>query len=138
MDRSHVGLICIPFALWGVQEYLGPDPNVTVIEINGQEIGLQTFTIEHQRTRYRLGGIVEETPEVSQAIRTQTIEFVRDELMAQVSAGQDYVFLTSNLPCYTGEQTFQVNGQYSPEAYERAIATEGYSPGSFEMCLDGL
>lgn len=132
-----VGLICIPFALWGVQEYLGPDPNVTVIEINGQEIGLQTFTIEHQRTRYRLGGIVEETPEVSQAIRTQTIErLVRDELMAQVSAGQGLRISDEQLAlAIQGEQAFQVNGQYSPEAYERAIATEGYSPGSFENVL---
>ena len=28
-----------------------------------------------------------------------------------------------------------MNGQYSPEAYERTIATEGYSPGSFENVL---
>lgn len=132
-----VGLICIPFALWGVQEYLGPDPNVTVIEINGQEIGLQTFTIEHQRTRYRLGGIVEETPEVSQAIRTQTIErLVRDELMAQVSAGQGLRISDEQLAlAIQSEPAFKVNGQYSPEAYERTIATEGYSPGSFENVL---
>ncbi|RKZ36213.1 MAG: hypothetical protein DRQ37_04640, partial [Gammaproteobacteria bacterium] len=36
-------LISIPFALWGIQEYVNPNPNVPVAEVNGQEISLQYY-----------------------------------------------------------------------------------------------
>ena len=60
-DRAHgwiawviVGLIAVPFALWGIQEYFGVDPNVPVADVNGDEIPLSEFRIAYQRQQQAL------------------------------------------------------------------------------------
>ena len=60
-DRAHgfiawiiVVLICIPFALWGIGEYLGPDPNVAVAEVDGEEISLVEYQTALQTVRASL------------------------------------------------------------------------------------
>lgn len=36
-------IICIPFALWGIQEYVSPTPKSLVAEVNGVELSERDF-----------------------------------------------------------------------------------------------
>ena len=47
-------LISIPFALWGVNEYLGPNQNVAVAKVNDEDLGYHEFQRVYSRNRDRL------------------------------------------------------------------------------------
>jgi peptidyl-prolyl cis-trans isomerase D len=127
-------LICVPFALWGVQEYLGPDPNVTVMTINGQDVGLQEYSVANQRLRMNYRDILNDDPTLNDKIRTQTVDrIVHDALLAQIGIVQGLAISDEQLAlAIQGEQAFQINGTFSQSAYQSALANQGYSPGSFE------
>ncbi len=130
-------LISIPFALWGIQEYLGVDPNVPVAEINGTEIPLA----EYQRTleeRRRLPDPVTGLPvgEVadSELFKKQTIEsLIDDELLLQASAGDGLRISDVHLAAaIQSQQPFIHDGRFSQESYENWLYGQGYTPGRFE------
>ena len=144
-DRAHgfiawiiVILICIPFALWGVQEYLGPDPNVAVAEVDGDEISLFEYQTALQAVRASLN---RQLPgqDVSRMfgeafIRNRAMEgLVRERLIAQASSGAGFVVSDEQVAgAIRSAPAFQRDGAFSTEEYEYALRRSGSSPGRFE------
>ena len=144
-DRAHgfiawiiVILICIPFALWGVQEYLGPDPNVAVAEVDGEEISLFDYQTALQTVRASLN---RQFPgqDVSRFfgesfIRTRAMDgLVRERLIAGASADAGFVVSDEQLAgAIRSAPSFQRDGAFSQEEYEFALRRSGRSPGRFE------
>lgn len=128
-----VVLICIPFALWGVQEYLGVDPNVTVAEINGEEVGLQRFQQAYQRNRAQLGVAIDD-PALEQQLRMDTVErLVQDEVVVQTAISTGLRISDEQLALAIQSQAaFQSDGTFSQGAYESFVRNQGFSPGGFE------
>ena len=144
-DRAHgfiawiiVILICIPFALWGVQEYLGPDPNVAVAEVNGEEVSLVEYQIALQEARAALNrqfpgqdvsGIFGED-----FVRGQAMDgLVRERLIATASSDAGFVISDELLAgAIRSVPAFQRDGRFSQEEYEFALRRSGTSPGRFE------
>jgi peptidyl-prolyl cis-trans isomerase D len=129
-----VGLICIPFALWGVQEYLGVDPNVTVAEVNGEEVGLQRFQQAYQRNRAQLGVAIDD-PALEQQLRMDTVErLVQDEVIVQTAIATGLRISDEQLArAIQSQAAFQNDGAFSQAAYERFVRNQGFSPGGFEF-----
>lgn len=144
-DRSQgllawvvVILICIPFALWGVQEYLGPDPNVAVAEIDGEEISLLDYQTALQSVRASLN---RQFPE-QDVSRTFGESFIRDRAMEGlvqerliVGASSDVEFTVSDeqlAGAIRSAPAFQRDGVFSSEEYDYALRRGGISPGRFE------
>ena len=144
-DRAHgyiawiiVILICIPFALWGVQEYLGPDPNVAVAEVDGEEISLFDYQTALQGVRASLN---RQFPgqDVSRVfgeafIRDRAMEgLVRERLIARAAADAGFVVSDEQLAgAIRSAPAFQRDGAFSTEEYEYALRRSGMSPGRFE------
>ena len=144
-DRAHgyiawiiVILICIPFALWGVQEYLGPDPNVAVAEVDGEEISLFDYQTALQTVRASLN---RQFPgqDVSRLlgesfIRTRAMDgLVRERLIAGAAADAGFVVSDEQLAgAIRAAPAFQRDGAFSQEEYEFALRRSGNSPGRFE------
>ena len=144
-DRAHgfiawiiVILICIPFALWGVQEYLGPDPNVAVAEVDGDEISLFEYQTALQTVRASLN---RQFPgqDVSRIfgeafIRNRAMEgLVRERLIARASSGAGFVVSDEQVAgAIRSAPAFQRDGAFSTEEYEYALRRSGSSPGRFE------
>ena len=144
-DRAHgliawivVILICIPFALWGVQEYLGPDPNVAVAEVEGEEISLFEYQTALQEVRAALGRqfpgqdasrLLGET-----LIREQAMEgLVRDRLLVAAASRAGFVVSDEQLAsAIRAFPAFQRDGRFSSEEYEFALRRTGSTPGRFE------
>ncbi len=128
-----VVLICVPFALWGVQEYLGVDPNVTVAEINGEELGLQRYQHAYQRNRAQLRVAVDD-PVVEEQLKLDTIErLVQDEVIVQAAAQHGLRISDQQLSqAIQGQAAFQENGAFSPRLYDVFVRNQGFSPGGFE------
>ena len=145
-DRAHgfiawivVILICIPFALWGVQEYLGPDPNVAVAEVDGEEISLIEYQNALQGVRASLN---RQFPgqDVSRMlgesfIRTRAMDgLVRERLIARAATDAGFVVSDEQLAgAIRSVPAFQRDGAFSTEEYEYALRRSGNSPGRFEV-----
>ena len=144
-DRAHgfiawivVILISIPFALWGVQEYLGPDPNVAVAEVEGEEISLLDYQAALQAVRASLN---RQFPgqDVSRVlgdafIRDRAMEgLVRERLIVRVSSDAGFVVSDEQLAgAIRSVPAFQRDAEFSSEEYEYALRRSGNSPGRFE------
>jgi len=134
-------LISIPFALWGIQEYLGAGGDPVVAEVDGVEIKAQELDQSIQRYRAalrdRLGASYDPDMFPDEMIRRQVMEgMIRDLVVAQsaralgLRAGDEMVrdsILT--VPA------FQRAGRFDTAAYESALRTQGYTPQSFEQRL---
>ena len=144
-DRAHgfiawiiVILICIPFALWGVQEYLGPDPNVAVAEVDGEEISLLEYQNALQGVRASLS---RQFPgqDVSRMlgdafVRNRAMDgLVRERLIAGAATDAGFVVSDEQLAgAIRSVPAFQRDGAFSTEEYEFALRRSGNSPGRFE------
>lgn len=74
-----IGLITIPFTLWGIQEYLGDDTPTFVASVNESEIGTREFNAALSRVRQNLqeqydGKVPFEENELREKVVEQLIE----------------------------------------------------------------
>jgi len=78
-------LISIPFALWGIQEYVGFGQVPVIATVNGQEITERDLDIALHRQRPDPGEAVD--PEVGQAQRRQAVldGMIREALLVQAA-----------------------------------------------------
>ena len=137
--QGFLVLITIPFALWGVESYIGNvDVGDDVATVGGDKISqqeLRTALNEQQdRMRAQSGGQVDpalfETP---QARRMILDSLVSRRLLAQqaregllgVNDGQ-LAHLIASI------QAFQENGKFSKSRYEAVLSAQGMSQAMFE------
>ena len=144
-DRAHgfiawiiVILICIPFALWGIGEYLGPDPNVAVAEVDGEEISLFDYQTALQEVRTSIGRRFP-GQDISrfvgeEFIREQALDgLVRERLIARASSEAGFVISDEQVAgAIRSVPAFQRDGTFSQDEYEFALRRGGFSPGRFE------
>jgi len=129
-------LISIPFALWGVQEYMGVGGVPTVAKVNGQEITERDLDAAVHRQRAEPGDA-----ELSLAERRQqTLDgMVREILLVQAAesmmmrAGDAAVVATiRSVPA------FQRDGQFDMPVYQQALRQQGMAEAAFEQQLRRL
>jgi peptidyl-prolyl cis-trans isomerase D len=135
-------LISIPFALWGIADYLGVGAEPVVATVNGDEIKERALDQRYQQVRRslqeRLGANFRPEMFDEQRMRQQVLDSMIDELVIQ-QASRD-------LGLYAGDAlvreairsvpAFQKDGQFDQAAYQRALQLQGYpSPVEFEERL---
>ena len=130
--------ISIPFALWGIQEYFGTDPNVAVAEVNGTELGLQQFQLAYQRQRQQLRNLLGAQADPGllddERLKRETLDALIDsEIMVQTGI-QDGLYITDEqlAAVIQSQEAFQRDGSFSQSAYEEWLRSQGYSAGYFE------
>jgi len=131
-------LISIPFALWGIQEYLGVGSEPLIAKVNDREITERevesaAFRLRNN-IRQQLGGQYNADMFPESELRKQVLEsMIRDTLIQDAAndlgmrAGDAMVRQTiASVPA------FQVGGQFNQEAYSRAVQLQGTSEKGFE------
>ena len=132
-------LICIPFALWGVYDYMTPGQSVAIATVNGVEVDARRFGRLYQQQRYRalalLGGTGRADMIDDARLREQTLEqVIEDELVIQ--AGQEdglrvgdrhLAESIASLPQLQGENGF------SRDLYDAYLRNQGLGPLGFEF-----
>ena len=131
-------LISIPFALWGIQEYLSPSSNVAVAIVNGNEIGINQFQRTYQRQRTQLQALLGQSFDINQIdedrLREESLnQLINDEVVLQAAiAGGMRVGDQQLAHAIQGQEQFQYDGAFSEELYQAWLRQQGYSPGGFE------
>ncbi|VAX07258.1 Peptidyl-prolyl cis-trans isomerase PpiD [hydrothermal vent metagenome] len=133
-----VALISVPFALWGIQEYLGVGAEPVVASVNERDITEREFDYNYNRfrmsLRQQLGDSYSYDLFQESKLRADVLNsMVRDELVLQAADGMG-VRVGDNLVRGTifGMPGFQVNGQFDTAAYERGLRQRSYSPAEFQ------
>jgi peptidyl-prolyl cis-trans isomerase D len=133
--------ISIPFALWGIQEYLGVGGEVTVAEVEGQEITDQALEENTRRFREQLranlGSAYQADLFSEQMLRRQTLNQMIDELVLQITAN-DWGMRASDqmvVDAIASERAFQVDGRFDHALYQTVLRNNGLSEGAYEASI---
>jgi len=133
-----VGIISIPFAFWGINEYFNPSPKRVIAEVNGVELLEIDFRrqVSQQkqslRTRFQNPNI--DLSFLDEQIKQSTLKrMIEEELLVQSAndAGMRIgdVLLANRIHSFSA---FQEDGTFSQELYEQALGYQGLTPPGFE------
>lgn len=134
-------LISIPFALWGIQEYLSPASNVAVAIVNGNEVGINQFQRAYQRQRAQLQALLGPSFDINQLdedrLREESLDqLINDEVVLQAAVEGGMRISDQQLAhAIQAQPDFQNDGVFSEELYQGWLRRQGYSPGGFENDL---
>ncbi len=133
--------ISIPFALFGIQEYLSPASNVAVAIVNGTDITIGEFQRTYQRQRAQLQSLLGGSFDINQLdeerLREEALnQLITDEVVLQTAhAGGMRIGDQQLARAIQTQELFQQIGVFSEDLYQQWLRTQGYSPGRFEYDL---
>ena len=133
-------LISVPFALWGIHQYVTPDSSVAVATVDDAEIGYYDFQRLYARRRQQLqsilgAGLIDTTED--NRLRRDVLDgmidsevLIRSGMTAGMRVGDEQLASTIQT-----QGVFQSGDGFSQDAYESWLRSQGYSPGGFEEDL---
>lgn len=136
-----VGLISIPFALWGVNSYVTGPSDTVVAKVNGDEITRSELLQAVQRYREQMRQMMGEefNPEmfdnaeiryavIDDLIEQRLIRSATDKLGQRISDRQIAQFIQQT-------PAFQRDGRFDSEQYQMVLARAGFTPAYYEATL---
>ncbi len=139
-DRAHgwiawaiVILISIPFALWGIQSYLGVGAEPIVAQVNGIEIPQRDLDRQVQTARIqlreRLGAAYDPDRFDDKRLREEVLdEMIRETLLTDVARRLGMRVSDDELRArILVEPAFQRDGRFDKATYERVLELQGMS-----------
>ncbi len=134
-------LIAIPFAFWGIGEYLGGPGDQKVAEVNGEEISKRFFDAQLQNQRRYLQSILGSNFSTLYDDDTKLKENVLDSIIQNVllsDEADNAGYRISNTQLAERIQSvpqFQEAGKFSTSRYEQILLSQGRSTAEFEQQL---
>ena len=133
-----VGLISIPFALWGVNSYITEPSDIVVASVNGEPIKQAEFQRSLKQYRERMRDMMGDDFEPSLFDNESTKQNVLNGLIEQrliFSTNQSLGQYVPDVYINTAiqqTQAFQIEGKFNTERYKMLLARAGFSPTSYE------
>ena len=138
-----VGVICVPFALFGVNSYFnnhGPD---YAVKVNGQKVPLNVFQNAYYQSRQQVqqtfGGQLPQGLDLGTMINNQAMDtVVRQEVLRQSTIENGFAVGNEDLAQQIfAMEVFTVDGAFDKERYTRQLQTMGVSASEFEEQFRG-
>jgi peptidyl-prolyl cis-trans isomerase D len=133
-----IGLISVPFAIWGVQSFQSGGSDPAVAEVGGVKITQSQFRKayeQHYRQLQQLMGENFRADEIDQAAQREQVlkGMVQDLLLRQYAHDAGYRVDDGALRQYLEViPAFQDQGRFSAQRYREVLASVGQSPDRFE------
>ncbi|WOJ94152.1 SurA N-terminal domain-containing protein [Congregibacter variabilis] len=136
-----IGLIVISFSIFGIESLLFSGGSNGVAEVNGEEISpfalQQELSVQQRRLLSILGddadpALLDQAQLTQQALET----LIQREIIKQ--AAKDMGLNTSDQAIgdiVASMQQFQIDGQFSPDLFQGALASAGFTPALFRERL---
>lgn len=134
-------LISIPFALWGIQEYLGGGADQNVAEVNGAEITKSVFDNQVQQQRRRLKSMLGSSFDTLYQDETQLKQSVLDSMIensllnAEAETAGYQISNTQLFERIKSVPQFQIDGQFDQARYEQLLSSQRRGKVEFEEQL---
>jgi len=136
-----VFLISVPFALWGVNSYLGGGKVAPAAVVNGHEISLRDLDTSYTNYRRRLaqafGGTIPEAFSDESLMKDQVLSQMIEEYSLRSYADKKNLKVGDKQlnQAIRSMDVFQTDGKFDPAVYQRQVASLGYSTAGFEFEL---
>ncbi|MBK5964271.1 peptidylprolyl isomerase [Thiocystis minor] len=136
-----VVLISVPFALWGIQSYLGVGGEPIAAKINGVEIPARDLDRRVQEARIelreRLGAAYDLAEFTDKQLRAEVLdEMVREVLLLDATRRLGLRVSDREIQLQVlSESAFQKDGRFDQDSYERILELQGMTPALFEARL---
>jgi len=128
-----VGLLIIPFAFWGVNEYFDSSSNAIIANVNGVEIDESTYRRAIDNYRNRVDPRMLDNPlfkrQVAETLVQQALVSDALESGGYAVSKQQLGVLIRNLP------QFQVDGKFSDDRYRAGLRARGQTVSQFESAM---
>lgn len=134
-----VGMISIPFALWGINSYFGGGGDDSVAEVDGIKISSREVQSAYQQQRERLkqmfGGKIPDNLFSEEVMKSQVLQqLIEKEILIKAGYESGLRIGDRQLGQMIREiDAFYADGKFDPETYERVLARQGMSPKLFEQ-----
>ena len=132
-----VGLITVPFALFGIQDYASRSANNSIATVNGEDVDIniyyQELNSQQRNLQQQLGAAY--TQEIDNALKQTLIDsLINEKLIENYAASLDIVTLDDEVKSVIEmNQAFLVDGEFSQERYTQLLRLNSYSPAGYEI-----
>jgi peptidyl-prolyl cis-trans isomerase D len=136
-----VGLISIPFALWGVNSYMGGPTDVAVAKVNGEDITQSEYqrALQMQRDQMRqvMGEQFDPALFDSLEVKRSVLEgLIEERLLSKVSSDLGQTVSNAQLSqVIQNTPSFLKDGKFDQEYYKALLARAGLSSAKYEYDL---
>lgn len=127
-----IALISLPFALWGIQSYIGGGEEQIAASVDGQEISLKELERTVSLLRQDLQSRNQPLPADAVLKKRALDQLINTMVMEQASVDQGYHISDELLAARTRE-LFLRDGKFDKEYFVAALASQGMSPAMFEQ-----
>jgi peptidyl-prolyl cis-trans isomerase D len=132
-------IICIPFALWGIQEYISPTPKSLVAEVNGVELTERDYQDRVRQRKQQLRAMFQDQnidlSFMDAQIKKNVLEQMIEEQVLLQSAQDAGMRIGDNLLVRRIHDiaAFQENDSFSQARYEQLLSYQGMTKQQFEI-----
>ena len=132
-----VGLITVPFALFGIQDYVSRSANNSIATVDGEDIDInvyyQELNTQQRNLQQQLGAAY--TQEIDDAIKQTLIDsMINEKLIENYANSLDIVTLDDEVKSVIElNQAFEVDGEFSQDRYTQLLRLNSYSPAGYEL-----
>ena len=132
-----VGLITIPFALFGIQDYASRSANNSIATVNGEDIDIniyyQELNSQQRNLQQQLGAAY--TQEIDNVLKQTLIDsLINEKLVENYADSLDIVTLDDEVRSVIEmNQAFLVDGIFSQDRYTQLLRLNSYSPAGYEL-----
>lgn len=129
-----IGMITVPFALWGINQYFEGGGKRVVAVVNGEEVLEPAVRAQLDQLKQRIPQQLANNDELIKPMALDAA--INQVLLDQII--KDFGFRASNTEISDTIRkvpNFQVNGQFDPTTYQRLLETQGLSPASYEQSV---
>lgn len=131
-----VGLLIIPFALWGINSYFDGAGTIAVAQVNGVDISLRQYQRTQKNLRQQWQAALGGSIPIAQAslLKQQTLDNLVDrELLKQSNASAGLRLSDAQVSAsIRGLEPFQGEDGFNVDIYERTVGQLGMSSKGFE------
>ncbi len=132
-----VGLITVPFALFGIQDYVSRSANNSIATVDGEDIDIniyyQELNTQQRNLQQQLGAAY--TQEIDDAIKQTLLDsMINEKLIENYANSLDIVTLDDEVKSVIElNQAFSVDGEFSEDRYTQLLRLNSYSPAGYEL-----
>ena len=132
-----VGVIAVPFALFGIQQYVGGSANSVIATVDGEDITVNTyyqeFNTQQRNLQQQLGSSY--SAEIDYALRQSIIDsLINEKLLENFTNSMKLVTLDEEVrSSIRSNPVFQVDGVFSEERYLQILRLNDFTPLVYEL-----
>ena len=132
-----VGFITVPFALFGIQDYVSGSSNTSIASVDGEDIDLnlyyQELNSQQRNLQQQLGA--QYSQEIDNVLKQSLLDtMINEKLIENFANSLDMVTLDQEVrSVIQSNQAFHIDGEFSEERYNQILRLNSYTSTAYEI-----